>query len=55
MLILSIQKGLSALMHATLKPEYQLLGPSLEQRVDTVKVLVEQSADVNAQNEVRQW
>ena len=51
---LSIQKGLSALMYATLEPEREILGPTLEQRVNTVKVLVEEKADVNAQNEVSQ-
>jgi len=42
------------LMHATLTPEDKYRTTSLEQRVDTVKVLVEERADVNAQNEVRQ-
>ena len=29
--------------------------PTLQQRVDTVKVLLAEGADVNVQNEVRQW
>lgn len=51
----TIQKRLAVLMHATLKPAYQYQAPTLQDRVEIVKVLLDEGANVNIQNEVRQW